>query len=83
MTIILNNAPEESKATYVSFYFLVVGVSAFVGSSLMGLVLQLISGNQQPTLEVLTILMVGVSLMRFIFWFSFFFLKEDQNGEFS
>ncbi|MFX1281997.1 MAG: MFS transporter [Promethearchaeota archaeon] len=66
----------NKKATYVSMVGLIGGVSAFIGSSITGLALQFLSGNQKPTLNLIGTLMFFVLLFRFLLWFSYFTVED-------
>jgi MFS family permease len=79
VTIILNNAPEESKATYMALYAMFLGIAGFIGSTTMGGILQFLSGNNKPSLGVLTILLLLVAFARLFSWFSYFFLLQDKR----
>ena len=75
-TLILDHAPEENRSTYQALYLMITGLSAFVGSTFMGLLLQIFSGNSIPSNNVLIILFLGASIFRLLTWFGFFFLKD-------
>ena len=78
-TLILDNAPEENRSSYQAFYLLITGLSAFVGSTSMGVLLQLLSGNNQPSSNQLVILFLFTAIFRLITWFGFFFLKDNEE----
>ncbi len=71
-------SPENNnkRATYISLVGLIGGISAFIGSSITGLALQILSGNQKPTLNLIGILMFIVLLFRFLLWFSYFTIED-------
>ncbi len=77
-THILDNAPEENRSTYQALYLMITGLSAFVGSTIMGILLQVFSGNKIPSNNVLIILFLFASTLRCFTWFGFFFLKESK-----
>ena len=77
-TLILDTAPEENRSSYQAFYFMITGLSAFVGASFMGILLQLFSGNSTPSNGVLILLFLSASIFRLFTWFGFFFLKEVE-----
>ncbi|NHJ02518.1 MAG: MFS transporter [Candidatus Heimdallarchaeota archaeon] len=70
--------PENSnrKATYISLVGLMGGISAFIGSSITGLILQILSGSQRPDLELIGALMFIVFLCRFALWFGYFTIED-------
>ncbi len=71
-------SPENNnrKATYISLAGLVGGLSAFIGSSITGFIIQILSGIQQPSLELIAVLMFIVFLCRFFFWFSYLSIED-------
>ncbi len=71
-------SPENNnrKATYISLAGLIGGISAFIGSSITGLALQILSGTQRPSLQLIGILMFVVFLFRFLTWFSYFTIED-------
>ena len=79
MTLILDSAPEENRSTYQALYAMVTGLAAFLGSIFMGSVLQILSGNIQPSIQLVIYLLVFVSLCRFIGWLGFWFLIEPEK----
>jgi MFS family permease len=79
VTIILNNAPEESKATYMALYAMCLGIAGFIGSTTMGGILQFLSGNNKPNIDIITILLLLVAFVRLVSWFSYFFLLQDKR----
>jgi len=64
------------RATYISLAGLIGGISAFIGSSITGLVLQILSGTQRPSLELIGVLMFIVFFFRFFLWFSYFTIED-------
>ena len=75
--IILNSSPEYSKATYFALYAMVTGFSAFFGSTITGMILQVVSGNLPPSNDLLVVLFILAGLFRLVTWFGYFFLLED------
>ena len=69
----------NSKATYISLAGLISGISAFIGSSITGLVLQILSGTHQPSLQLIGVLMFIVFLSRFLLWFSYFIIEDPSE----
>lgn len=80
-TLILDTAPEENRATYQALYLMTTGLSAFFGSTLMGILLQIFSGNNIPSSFELISLFLLASLFRFFTWFGFFFLSDVETSQ--
>ncbi|MFX0013682.1 MAG: MFS transporter [Promethearchaeota archaeon] len=76
-------SPENNnrKATYISLVGLISGIGAFLGSSITGLVLQFLSGNQTPPLNLIGMLMFLVLIFRFLLWFSYFAIEDPIGFE--
>ena len=75
-TLILDNSPEENRSSYQALYLMVTGLSAFAGSTLMGIFMQLLSGNNAPSNNIIIMLFLLASFLRALTWTGFFFLKE-------
>jgi MFS family permease len=80
-TLILDSAPEENRSSYQALYLMITGISAFIGSTFMGFLLQIFSGNITPSHDVLILLFLLASIFRLFTWFGFFFLKETEYSE--
>ena len=78
-TLILDSASEENRSTYQALFIMVFGIMAFIGSTGMGLVLQLLTGNIQPSIELVSLLLLIVSGLRLVGWSGYFFLKEPET----
>ncbi|MFX1534726.1 MAG: MFS transporter [Promethearchaeota archaeon] len=75
-TLILDIAPEEKKATFLSIQGMISGLSAFIGSTITGVVLQFLTGNTQPSLALVGTLLLIIAVLRFIFWFVHFRIED-------
>lgn len=75
-TLVLDSAPGEKKASFISVQTMTSGLAAFIGSTIMGFILQFLTGNTQPSLILVGTLLCIVALFRFILWFSYFGIED-------
>ena len=75
-SLVLDLSTDRNKATLLSINNMVSGLGAFVGSTVVGVLLQLISGNNVPSLDVVSVLLLVVFFFRAVAWFSYFFIEE-------
>lgn len=80
-TYVLDMSPTDKKATYISIANMVSGFSVFIGSTTVGIILQVISGSTPPTLEQVGVLLMIIFLLRFILWFSYFIIEDTKEFE--
>ena len=79
-SLVLDLSNTHNKATLLSINNMVSGLGAFIGSTVTGVCLQFISGNEVPSLEVVSYLLFGVFLVRIVAWFSYFFIEEPVRN---
>lgn len=79
-SLILDLSTNQNKATLLSINNMISGLAGFIGSTIVGLFLQLLSGNAVPTIEVVSTLLFGVFIFRVITWFSYFFIEEPVRN---
>lgn len=75
-SFIFDVAPEDQRASYFSTHLLVVGVTGFLASTIMGGILQLLAGDSKPEVGLLATLLIIVSCTRVLSWCGYFFLPE-------
>jgi MFS family permease len=78
-TYILDLAPTDKKATFISIANMMSGLSVFLSSTAVGFLLQAVSGSAPPTLEQVGALMMVVFVLRFILWFSYFIIEDTKE----
>ena len=79
-SFVLDLSTAHNKATLLSINNMISGLGAFIGSTVTGFFLQLISGNEVPSLEVVSSLLLGVFIVRVVAWFSYFFIEEPVRS---
>ncbi|MFW9856564.1 MAG: MFS transporter [Candidatus Thorarchaeota archaeon] len=75
---IIDSAPEESKGQYIGVFSLIMGLSTFVGSLLMGITTELlvtIIGKWETIYAMLIVVMI----FRFIGGLNFYFIKYPHS----
>ncbi len=65
-SLLIEYAPEDKRATYISMHTMTIGILAFLSSTMMGMLLQIFSGNDIPSDKLLITLLLSVSAARFI-----------------
>ncbi|MDH5402445.1 MAG: MFS transporter [Candidatus Heimdallarchaeota archaeon] len=78
-SFILDVAPDDKNGTYLSLHMMAMGILAFTGSIIMGLVLNYISPTKEPSSALISLLLMVVACIRFIAWFSYFLLPKDES----
>lgn len=77
-TLVLDSAPEDKKATFISIQIMAFGLGSFIGSTLVGIVLEITLGNVQPSLDYLINIFLIITILRFLAWFSYLFIEDTK-----
>jgi len=79
-SLILDTAPKGHESTYFSIYIFVMGIIGFTSSMIMGGILSYFAGNSIPSDKVIAMLLIVATVVRFITWLAYFFLKETKQN---
>jgi MFS family permease len=80
-SLVLDLSTSHNKATLLSINNMVSGLGAFIGSTVTGVFLQFISGNEVPSLDIVSYLLFGVFIVRLVAWFSYLFIEEPVRND--
>ena len=80
-SLILDIAPDDKQGTYFSTYMTVMGILAFTGSLIMGLILLVLSPHSIPSKELLVFLFFFASACRLIAWLGYRYLPDIKPHE--
>lgn len=80
-SLILDIAPDDKQGTYFSTYMTVMGILAFTGSLIMGLILLALSPHNIPSTKLLIALFFLASACRLVAWIGYRYLPDVKPHE--